>query len=127
MLDRSHRERWTIYRHPIYGPSVTKMTEATYFILAALLQAPLHGYGIIKRAGEQSAGRVKIAVGTLYGALDRLVEAGLVAVDGEEVVDGRPRRYYRITDDGVAAVREEAARLQQAARVVTAQIGMVSA
>lgn len=108
-------------------PSVTKMTEATYFILAALLQAPLHGYGIIKRAGEQSAGRVKIAVGTLYGALDRLVEAGLVTVDKEEVVDGRPRRYYRITDDGVAAVREEAVRLQQAARVVTAQMRVVGA
>jgi len=108
-------------------PSMTKMTEATYFILAALLEAPLHGYGIIKRAGDQSAGRVKLAVGTLYGALDRLTEAGLVVLDREEVVDGRPRRYYRITEDGVVAVRQEAVRLQQAARVVTGQIAVMGA
>ncbi|GAA2371874.1 PadR family transcriptional regulator [Nonomuraea africana] len=106
---------------------MTKMTEATYFILAALLAEPLHGYGIIKRAGEQSSGRVKLAVGTLYGALDRLTEAGLVAVDREEIVDGRARRYYRITDDGVTAVRAEAVRLQRAAAVVTSQIAVMGA
>ena len=98
------------------------MTEATYFILAALLEKPLHGYGIIKRAGEQSSGRVKLAVGTLYGALDRLAEAGLVVIDREEIVDGRARRYYRITEEGTAAVRAEAVRLQSAAAVVTGQI-----
>lgn len=101
-----------------------KMTEATYFILAALLEEPLHGYGIIKRAGEQSAGRVKLAVGTLYGALDRLTEAGLVTVDREEVVDGRARRYYRITDEGVTAVSAEALRLQRAAAIVTTRIAV---
>ncbi|HUR07022.1 MAG TPA: PadR family transcriptional regulator [Nonomuraea sp.] len=98
------------------------MTEATYHILAALLEKPLHGYGIIKRAGEQSSGGMKLAVGTLYGALDRLTEAGLVAVDREEIVDGRARRYYRITEEGTAAVRAEAVRLQSAAAVVTGQI-----
>jgi len=98
------------------------MTEATYFILAALLEKPLHGYGIIKRAGEQSSGRMKLAVGTLYGALDRLAEAGLVVIDREEIVDGRARRYYQITEEGTAAVRAEAVRLQSAAAVVTGQI-----
>jgi DNA-binding PadR family transcriptional regulator len=101
-----------------------KLTEATYFILAALLDGPAHGYGIIKRAGEQSGGRVKPAVGTLYGALDRLAGAGLVTIDREEIVDGRARRYYRITDEGVAAVRAEALRLQRAAAVVTSRIAV---
>jgi DNA-binding PadR family transcriptional regulator len=96
------------------------MTEPTYFILVALLDGPSHGYGIIKRAGEQSGGRVRLAVGTLYGALDRLAADGLIVVDREEVVDGRPRRYFRITRDGTEAVTREAERMRQAAQIVIA-------
>jgi DNA-binding PadR family transcriptional regulator len=49
---------------------------ATYFVLAALLEGPLHGYAIMKRAEEMSGGRVRLATGTLYAALDRLTEQG---------------------------------------------------
>jgi len=94
------------------------MSEPTYFILASLLDGPLHGYAIIKRAEEQSGGRVRLAVGTLYGALDRLADNGLIAVDREETVDGRPRRYFTINDDGIDAVTQEAKRMEQAARIV---------
>ena len=94
------------------------MSEPTYFILAALLDGPLHGYGIIKRAEEQSGGRVRLAVGTLYGALDRMAGNGLIAVDREETVEGRPRRYFRITDEGQHAVTQEAQRMEQAAKIV---------
>ncbi|WP_242906082.1 PadR family transcriptional regulator [Actinomadura terrae] len=97
----------------------TVMSEPTYFVLAALLDGPVHGYGIIKRAEALSDGRVRVAVGTLYGALDRLTGDGLIVVDGEETVQGRPRRYYRLTEDGRSAVHREAQRLQQAAQVVT--------
>jgi DNA-binding PadR family transcriptional regulator len=96
------------------------MTEPTYYILVALLDGPLHGYGMIKRAGELSGGRVRLAVGTLYGALDRLVADSLIVVDREEVVDGRHRRYFRITQDGTTAVTQEAERMQQAAQIVIA-------
>jgi PadR family transcriptional regulator, regulatory protein PadR len=99
------------------------MTAASYFILAALLDDPLHGYGIIKKAAELSNGRVRLAAGTLYGALDRLTERGLVLPDQEEVVEGRTRRYYRLTDQGVQALAAEAARMEQAARVVTRRSG----
>jgi DNA-binding PadR family transcriptional regulator len=95
------------------------LSTASYFILAALLDGPLHGYGIIKRAAELSEGRVRLAAGTLYGALDRLAERGLVLPGREEVVEGRTRRYYRLTEPGAAALAAEAARLEQAARVVT--------
>jgi DNA-binding PadR family transcriptional regulator len=94
------------------------MREPTYFVLAALLDGRLHGYGIIKRAAELSGGRVRITAGTLYGAIDRLIERGLVAPDGEEIVSGRLRRYYRITGEGERVVGEEAARLRAAAEVV---------
>lgn len=95
------------------------MSEATYYMLAALLNGRLHGYGIIKKVAGLSGGSAKLTTGTLYGALDRLVGQGLVAPDGEEQVEGRLRRYYRITEDGAEAVRTEADRMRRAARAVT--------
>jgi PadR family transcriptional regulator PadR len=95
------------------------MREPTYYVLAALLAAPLHGYAIIKRAEEMSGGRVRLAAGTLYAALDRLTGEGLLRVVREETVNGRARRYYELTEDGSAALHAEAARMAQAARVVT--------
>ena len=102
------------------------MSEPSYFILAALLDDPLHGYGIIKKAAELSDGRIKLAAGTLYGALDRLAEEGLLLADREEVVEGRTRRYYRLTDRGSHALHGEAARMEQAARIVTRRSGLAA-
>ncbi|SNY52726.1 PadR family transcriptional regulator [Paractinoplanes atraurantiacus] len=95
------------------------MREPTYFILAALQEEPLHGYAIIKQTEALSRGRVKPATGTLYTALDRLTHEGLVQVVKEEVVNGRARRYYALTPDGLAALKAEAAHLAEAARIVT--------
>ncbi|MFI0417545.1 PadR family transcriptional regulator [Spongiactinospora sp. 9N601] len=106
---------------------MSKLSEATYFILVALLREPLHGYGIIKSVRTLSSGDVNLAVGTLYSALDRLAETGWVAVEREEIVNGRARRYYRITDDGVTAVHTEAARLRRAAALVTRQMAVSGA
>jgi DNA-binding PadR family transcriptional regulator len=99
------------------------MSLPSYFILAALLDGPLHGYGIIKQAASLSEGRVRLAAGTLYGALDRLAGEGFILADRQEVVEGRPRRYYRLTEDGLHALHKEAARMEQAARVVTRRAG----
>jgi DNA-binding PadR family transcriptional regulator len=95
------------------------ITEPSYFVLAALLDGRLHGYGIIKKAAEQSNGRVRLTAGTLYGALDRLTDQQLVTVVGHEQVAGRTRRYYQLTDHGIQALQREAARMEQAARIVT--------
>nr|BFE72324.1 hypothetical protein GCM10020092_056250 [Actinoplanes digitatis] len=64
------------------------MQEPTFLILTALAAEPLHGYGVIRTVDELSAGDVVLRPGTLYGALDRLAEQGLVEVDREESVDG---------------------------------------
>ena len=95
------------------------MREPTYFVLAALLQGPLHGYAIMKRAGELSGGRVRLATGTLYTALDRLTAEGHVELVSEERVGGRVRRTYGLTEGGSAALRAEAMRMAEAARLVT--------
>ena len=95
------------------------MREPTYFVLAALLRGPLHGYAIMKRAGELSGGRVRLATGTLYTALDRLTVEGHVELVSEERVGGRVRRTYGLTEGGSAALRAEALRMAEAARLVT--------
>ncbi len=63
------------------------LQEPAFLVLSALAAGPLHGYGIAKDVESSSDGRVTLRAGTLYGAIDRLVAAGLVEVDREEVVD----------------------------------------
>ncbi|WP_238012323.1 PadR family transcriptional regulator [Dactylosporangium sp. AC04546] len=96
------------------------MREPTFLILTALAPGALHGYGLMQEVGELSRGAVVLGAGTLYGALDRLAEQGLIAVDREEAVDGRLRRYYRLTDDGAAALAAEAERLRRHASAADA-------
>jgi PadR family transcriptional regulator PadR len=94
------------------------LRPASYFVLASLLDGPLHGYAIAGRAEELSGGDVRLTAGTLYGALERMAARGLVELDREEIVEGRLRRYYRISDRGRDRVLREADRLAAAARVV---------
>lgn len=89
------------------------MQEPTFLILTCLATGPKHGYGITQEVAELSDGSVTLRAGTLYGALDRLEEQGLIAVDRQEVVDGRLRRYYRLTDEGGGRLAEQARRLRK--------------
>ena len=86
------------------------LTEAVYYILLSLYQ-PLHGYGIMQRTEEMSGGRVRLAAGTLYGALNTLLERGwIVALPGEE---RSRKKEYRITAAGRQAVAGEIERLRE--------------
>jgi DNA-binding PadR family transcriptional regulator len=87
------------------------MQEATFLILTALADGSQHGYGIITEVGQISDGRVRLRAGTLYTALDRLRSEELIGMDREEIVDGRLRRYYRLTPEGGKRLAAEAARL----------------
>ena len=88
----------------------TALTESTYYILLALVR-PRHGYGIMQEAERMSSGRVRLAAGTLYGALNTLLEKGwITALDG--AADTR-KKEYAITEAGRAALREEMARLSE--------------
>jgi len=88
------------------------MQEPTFLILAALAEGKKHGYALIGEASEMSEGRVQLRVGTLYAALDRLAKEGLVERAGDEVVDGRLRRFYELTPDGASALEVEIRRMQ---------------
>jgi DNA-binding PadR family transcriptional regulator len=99
------------------------MQETTFLILTALAEGPQHGYGIIQDVGRISDSRVTLRAGTLYGALERLDDDGLIGVDREEIVDRRLRRYYRLTDEGSARLAEEAGRLQTSAAIALRRLG----
>lgn len=88
------------------------MQETTFLILTALAARSQHGYGIIQDVAAISGSRVVLRAGTLYTALDRLAADGLIRVSGEEVVDGRLRRYYELTPEGERELATEADRLQ---------------
>lgn len=89
------------------------LTEAVYYILLSLAK-PLHGYGIMQNAERLSGGRVRLAAGTLYGALTALLERGWIrAAEGE----ASPRKKeYVLTEQGRRALREELARLRELVR-----------
>jgi DNA-binding PadR family transcriptional regulator len=101
---------------------MASMREPTFWILTALASEPRHGYGVIQQAAALSGGRVNLQAGTLYAALDRLTAEGLVAVDREELVDGRTRRYYRLTNRGASALGAETERLQAGLNAANAQL-----
>ncbi|WP_229830915.1 PadR family transcriptional regulator [Actinoplanes ianthinogenes] len=98
------------------------MQEPTFLILTALAAEPTHGYGVIHAVEQVSQGEVVLRPGTLYGALDRLTEQGLIEVDREEAVDGRLRRYYRLTDAGSAALAAEVKRIRRNADAAAARL-----
>ena len=102
--------------------TTTEMREPTFLVLAALADGRKHGYGLISEAATLSDGRVQLKVGTLYAALDRLSAEGLVESAGEEVVDGRHRRYYKLTDAGAERLATEAARLASNAKRAIARL-----
>lgn len=86
------------------------LTEAVFYILLSL-QKPLHGYGIIQNVGELSHGRVKLAAGTLYGALNSLVDKGWIDALPENP-ESRKKEYV-ITNSGLTVLKEELARLSE--------------
>lgn len=83
------------------------LTETTYLILLSLIE-PRHGYAIIKNVEELSDNNVKIAAGTMYGALDNLNKQAWI----EEVAsENKRRKVYQITDKGKEVLESEIERL----------------
>jgi PadR family transcriptional regulator, regulatory protein PadR len=99
-----------------------ELRPPSYFTLAALIDGPLHGYAIMRRAGELSDGAVRVSTGTLYSILDRALAEGLVVVGDPYVVSGRERRDYALTPAGRLVLQEETDTIARAARVVGARL-----
>jgi DNA-binding PadR family transcriptional regulator len=98
------------------------LREPTFLILTALAAGPQHGYAIMADVAGISSGRVRLRAGTLYAALDRLRSDGHVDVDREEVIDGRLRRYYRLTPAGSQLLAAETERQRANAAEATRRL-----
>ena len=99
-----------------------ELRTPSYFALAALIDGPLHGYAIVRRAGDLSGGAVRLSTGTLYALLERALNEGLVVAGEPYVQGGRERRDYALTPVGRAALEAEAARLASASRTVATRL-----
>jgi DNA-binding PadR family transcriptional regulator len=120
--DRSNQSLAVYLCRRYIGAMTTPLREPTFLILTALARGPLHGYGLITEVAELSDGRITLRPGTLYGALDRLSDDGMVAPDHEEVVDGRLRRYYRLTDEGLNVLGAETERMRRNLEAATVRL-----
>ncbi len=89
------------------------LTESTYYILLALYR-PAHGYGIMQQVEEMSQGRVKLAPGTLYGALTALSTKGWIQQLPVEA--GSRKKEYKLTDKGREILLKEIERLRELVR-----------
>lgn len=99
----------------------TPITESTYYILLAVLK-PNHGYGIIQRVEELTNRRVSLGAGTLYGAINTLLEKGWIMLYSEEK-NSRRKKEYLITNLGKNILLEEIDRLEELIKNGRGEIG----
>ena len=97
------------------------LTESYFLILLCLHRGPNHGYGIMQEALELSKGNVRIGSGTMYGATSNMMKKGWIEECPSDREGFDRKRQYRLTENGLRALRDEVERLRylnQAAREV---------
>lgn len=87
------------------------LTEAIFYILL-VARRPIHGYGIIQEVAEMTGGRVNLGPGTLYGAINTLLDRGWLELYSVQDYS-RKKKEYRITPAGRTAFRAEMDRLRE--------------
>src|SRR3954468_1673712 len=91
-----------------------ELRTPSYFALATLVDGPLHGYAIVRRAAELSDGQVRLSTGTLYALLERAFAEALAVAAEPYREGGRQRRDYTLTPIGRTELQAEADRLPHA-------------
>jgi DNA-binding PadR family transcriptional regulator len=108
----------SIYRASIQNEELRQLplSEATFLILASLT-APKHGYAIMQDISVWSEGKTKLGPGTLYGAITKLLDQGLIERAGESGSGAERRKEYVLTAPGRRVVELECGRLESVARL----------
>ena len=104
---------------------IKEMREPTFLVLATLAEGKRHGYAIIQGVAALSEGEVELKAGTLYAMLDRLTFDGVIESAGEEIVDGRLRRYYELTSEGTSLLGEESKRRVKVSNIALRRLRFV--
>lgn len=96
-------------------------------LLKTLAVDPLHGYAIAQRLGQVSRGVIQIPEGSLYPALHRLENRGLLAADWKQTETGRDAKFYRLTRKGRRQLDLETASWQRLIEAVGLILGLADA
>ncbi|WP_424445596.1 PadR family transcriptional regulator [Microbacterium sp. CH-015] len=99
---------------------MSTLGDTSFWILTSLAGGRKHGYAILRDVA-QAAGVAPKAT-TLYASLERLEQQGLIRADGDEIVDGRARRYFVVTDTGRDGLDARAAEFEERARAARAAL-----
>lgn len=89
------------------------LTHVVYHVLLSLVAGAKHGYGVIKDVAERTDGRLELEAGTLYAAVKRLRDEGLIEERPAPAGTDARRRYYGITREGRRVLRAESKRLAE--------------
>jgi DNA-binding PadR family transcriptional regulator len=89
------------------------LSTQVFHLLLSLSDGPLHGYAIMQSVEDATSGAVKLGPGTLYGAIRRLRDEGLIEETRERMGAQEGRRYYRLTARGRTTLSREAQRLAE--------------
>jgi DNA-binding PadR family transcriptional regulator len=92
------------------------LRSSVFHILLALSDGDLHGYGIMQEVSDHTGGQIRLGPGTLYGAIKRLLNDGLIVEADERPdvsLDDERRRYYRLTDFGQRVLKAEVQRISR--------------
>jgi DNA-binding PadR family transcriptional regulator len=94
------------------------LSPQAFHILIALADHDQHGYGIMQDVATRTGGKLRLSAGTLYGAIKRLLEDGLIVElretqRPEKGQDDERRRYYRLTPLGRKAAKAEVSRMTE--------------
>ncbi|MDP9093678.1 MAG: PadR family transcriptional regulator [Actinomycetota bacterium] len=102
------------------------MREPGFLVLSALVTEPRHGYALMREIEHGSRGRVQLRTSSLYALLDKLAADGLIEDAGRQVVNGRLRRLFSLTDHGRELLTSEAARMVAQAKEATRRLQITS-
>jgi DNA-binding PadR family transcriptional regulator len=102
--------------------TVSPLSPQVFQILLSLVDQDLHGYAIIQDVGARTDNEIRLTASTLYAAVKRLLDQGLIDEVRSRARDDDPRRrYYRLTSAGRKAARDEALRLERLAAMARAK------
>src|SRR5215471_7385190 len=108
-------------RHVVEHSKRKPLSEPVLLILTSLADEPRHGYALIKDIESLSGGRVRLSTGTLFGAIRRLVEDGLIEPFDQEDTS-RDKQAYRMTNEGRKQLRMELDRMKELTQKAAARL-----